>query len=41
VLALLIASVLAPPLLLYGGAPIAPFSGPIRTLPRSAASPFA
>uniref|UniRef100_A0A0E0QKN5 Hexosyltransferase n=1 Tax=Oryza rufipogon TaxID=4529 RepID=A0A0E0QKN5_ORYRU len=29
VLALLIASVLAPPLLLYGGAPIAPFSGPI------------
>uniref|UniRef100_A0A0E0LWE7 Hexosyltransferase n=1 Tax=Oryza punctata TaxID=4537 RepID=A0A0E0LWE7_ORYPU len=29
VLALLIASVLAPPLLLYGGAPIPPFSGPI------------
>uniref|UniRef100_A0A0E0EMR6 Hexosyltransferase n=1 Tax=Oryza meridionalis TaxID=40149 RepID=A0A0E0EMR6_9ORYZ len=36
VLALLIASVLAPPLLLYGGAPIPPFSGPI--LMESAAS---
>ncbi|KAF0896059.1 hypothetical protein E2562_018176 [Oryza meyeriana var. granulata] len=31
VVALLIASVLAPPLLLYGGAPISLFSGPIRT----------